>query len=99
MTVKEINIAFSTSIPILIENTFPKLKYSLFSREYHVCKDVWISIIDNDALTCEREEHNKNDKNAVAIIWNDCVSKKIGHVSLNWSKVASSFLQFINHWK
>ena len=36
MTVKEINIAFATSILILIENTFTKLKYSSFSREYHM---------------------------------------------------------------
>ena len=48
-------------------------------------------------LTCEREEHNENDKNAVAIIWDDCVSKRVGHVPLNWSKVASKFLQFPNH--
>ena len=43
------------------------------------------------------EEHNENDKNAVVIIWNDCVSKKIvGYVRLNWSKVAYKFLQFTN---
>ena len=29
------------------------------------------------------------NKNGVAIIWDDCVSKKIaGHFALNWSKVA-----------
>ena len=59
---------------------------------------MWISIIGDDSLTCEREEHNENDKSVVAIIWDDCVSKKIvGHVPLNWSKVASKFLQLTNH--
>ena len=59
---------------------------------------MWISIIGDDSLNCEREEHNENDKNAVAIIWDDCVSKKIvRHIPLNWSKVASKFLQFANH--
>ena len=59
---------------------------------------MWISIIGDDSLTCKREEHNENDKSAVAIIWDDCVSKKIvGHVPLNWSKVASKFLQLKNH--
>ena len=59
---------------------------------------MWISIIGDDLLTCEREEHNENDKGAVAIIWDDCVSKKIvGHVPLNSSKVASKFLQLTNH--
>ena len=37
---------------------------------------MWISIIGDDSLTCEREEHNENDESAVAIIWDDCVSKK-----------------------
>ena len=51
-------------------------------------KDVCIPVIGDDSLTCEREEHNENDKNAVAIVWDDCASKKIvGHVPLNWSKV------------
>ena len=59
---------------------------------------MWISIAGDDALTCKREEHNENDKNAVAIIWDDGVPKKrkVTHVPLNWSKVASKFLQFTN---
>ena len=72
--------------------------YSSFSRGYYVYKDVWISITEDDSLTCEREEHNENDKIAVAIVWDDCFSKKIvGHVPLNWSKVASKFLWLTNH--
>ena len=95
---KEVNISFATPTRVLIENTFTTFKYSSFSRGYHVYKDVWISIIGDDSLTCEREEHNENDKSAVAIVWDDCVSKKIvGHVLLNWSKVASKFLQLTNH--
>ena len=44
-------------------------------------------------LTCEREKYIENDKNAVAIIWDDCVSKKaVGHIPLKWSKVAFKFL-------
>ena len=71
--------------------------YSSFSRGYHVYKDVCIPIIGDESLTCEREEHNENDKNVVAIIWGDCVLKKIvGHVLLNWSQVASKLLQFTN---
>ena len=59
---------------------------------------MWISITEDDLLTCEREEHNENDKSAVAIMWDDCVSKMIvGHIPLNWSKVASKFLQLTNH--
>ena len=59
---------------------------------------MWISIVGDESLTCEREEHNENDKSAAAILWDDCVSKKIvGHVLLDWSKVASKFLQLTNH--
>ena len=59
---------------------------------------MWISIIGDDSLTCEKEKHNDNDKSAVAIKWDDCDSKMIvGHVPLNWSKVASKFLQLTNH--
>ena len=76
MAVKEINIPFPTLIPILIENIFTTLKYSSLSRGDHVYKDVWIPIIGDDLLTCEREEHNANDKNAVAIMWDDRVSKR-----------------------
>ena len=59
---------------------------------------MWISIIGDDSLTCEREEHNENNKSAAAIIWVDYVSKMmLGHVPLNWSKIASKFLQLTNH--
>ena len=40
----------------------------MFIRGYHVYKDVWIHIIGDDSLTCEQEQRNENDKNAVAII-------------------------------
>ena len=57
-----------------------------------------ISIIGDDTLTCEREEHNEHDKNTVAAVWHYCVSKKLErHAPLNWSKVACKFLQFTNH--
>ena len=37
-------------------------------------------------------------KNAIAIRWMTVFQKKIvGDVPLNWSKVASKFLQFRNH--
>ena len=98
LILKGVNILFAAAIPALIESTFTTFKYSSFSRGYYVYKDVWISVNGDESLTCEREEHNENDKNAFAIIWDDCVSKKIvGHVPLNWSKVASKFLQLANH--
>ena len=51
-----------------MEDFFQVFKYSSFSRGYHVYKNVCILIIGDDSLTCEQEEHNENDKNAVAIV-------------------------------
>ena len=68
MAASEINDLFATPITVLIENTFTAFKYSSFIRGYHVYKDVWIHIIGDDSLTCEQEQRNENDKNAVAII-------------------------------
>ena len=70
MAANEINDLFATPITVLIENTFTAFKYSSFIRGYHVYKDVWIHIVGDDSLTCEQEQRNENDKNAVAIIWN-----------------------------
>ena len=37
------------------------------------------------------------DENAVAVIFDDCISKKIvGHVPFNWSKLTSMFLKVPN---
>ena len=68
MAANEINDLFATPITVLIENTFTAFKYSSFIRGYHVYKDVWIHSIGDDSLTCEQEQRNENDKNAVAII-------------------------------
>ena len=37
-------------------------------RGHHVYKDVWIPIIGDDLFTSKQEEHNENDRNAVAVI-------------------------------
>ena len=52
----------------------------------------------DDSLICEPEESNEHDKCAVAIVFDDCLLKKVvGHVPLYWSKLAFKFLQFQNH--
>ena len=87
---KGINVPFATPILILFENTFTTFKYCLFSRGYHVYKDVWIFIILEDSLNCEREEHNEKESRCHSM--DDCVPKRVvGDVPLNLSKVASKF--------
>ena len=61
-------------------------------------KEIWNPLVGDDSLICEPEESNEHDKYAVAIIFDDCLLKKIvGHVPLYWSKLAHKFLQFQNH--
>ena len=68
MAVKEINITVATQIPILIKILSQCSSIlRLAEGTMFVYKDVWIFIIVDDSLTCERE-HNENDKNSVAII-------------------------------
>ena len=56
-----------------------------------------VAFVNFFSSVCEQKEHNENDKNAIAIIWDDCFKKIVGNVPLNWSQVASKFLQFTNN--
>ena len=52
----------------------------------------------DDSLICEPEESNEHYKYAVAIVFDDCLLKKIvGHVPLYWKKLAFKFLRFQSH--
>ena len=82
MAVKQINIAFATPIPMLIETTFTTLKYPSFSRGTMFTKMCGFPLL---VISCylDKEYNIENDKNAVAIIWVDCTSKKaVGHIPL-----------------
>ena len=83
---------------MLIETTFTTLKYPSFSRGTMFTKMCGFPLL---VITCylDNEDNIENDKNAVAIIWDDCTSKKaVGHIPLKWSKVAFNFFQFTyNH--
>ena len=73
-------------------------KNSSYSREYHAYKDVWLPIVGDELLICEQEETNEYDRNAVSIIFDDSISKKvIGGIPFGWSKLTAKFLQFPNH--
>ena len=91
---------------ILLKNTKVQTEKSQEEEEVEVKKisilfATPIPILNKNTFTnftyssFSREYHVYKDvripnKNGVAIIWDDCVSKKIaGHFALNWSKVAS----------
>ena len=95
---KMIDISFDIPIPILLDEYFTVFKYSSYSRGYHAYKEIWNPLVGDDSLICEPEESNEHDKYAVAIVFDDCLLKKVvGHVPLYWSKLAFKFLQFQNH--
>ena len=95
---KMIDIPFDIAIPILLDEHFTVFKYSSYSRSYHAYKEIWNPLVGDDSLICEPEESNEHDKYAVAIVFNDCLLKRVvGHVPLYWSKLALKFLEFQNY--
>ena len=95
---KMTDIPFDNQIPILLDDHFIVFKYSSYSRGYHAYKEIWYPLVGDDSLIYEPEESYEHDKYAVAIVFNDCLLKKVvGHVLLYWSKLAFNFLQFQNH--
>ena len=56
---------------------FKRMINSSNRRGYHSCKDVWRPIFGDESLTCEREETNEYDRNAVSLTFDDCISKKV----------------------
>ena len=88
-----IDIAFDIPIPFLLDEHFTVFKYSSYAY-----KEIWNPLVGDDSLICEPEESNKHDKYAVAIVFDDCLLKKVvAHVSLYCSKLAFKLLQFQNH--
>jgi len=57
-------------------------------RGYHVCKDVWSAVIDEE-FPCKREDGNRFDPFAVAVCNGDIV---IGHVPRKISSVCSLYM-------
>ena len=87
---KMIDIPFDIWIPILLDEHFTVFKYSY--------KEIWNPLLGDDSLICEPEESNEHDKCTVAIVFDDCLLKKVAwHVPLYCSKLAFKFLQFQNH--
>ena len=78
-----IDIPFDISIPILLDEHFTVFKYRSYSRGYHGYKEIWNPLVGNDSLICESEESNEHDKHAVAIVFDDCLLKKLV-IGVNW---------------
>ena len=95
---KGINIPSAIPVPVLIENIFTNFKYSSFSRRYHAYKDVWIS--NYCIWLLRRIQWKWLECHCNYMKW-QCFKNVVGHVPLNWSKVASKLLQFTNRgdWK
>ena len=99
---KMIDVPFDIPIPLLLDEHFTVFNCSSYSRGYHAYKGaitlIWNPLLGDDSLICELEESNEHDKYAVAIVFDDCLLKKVvGHVPLYWNKLAFKFLQFQNH--
>ena len=91
-----IDIPFDIPIPILLDKHFTVFKYSSYSRSYNAYKEISNPLVGDDSLICEPEERNEHDEYAIAIVFDDCLLKKVvGHVPLYWSKLAFTFIVFV----
>lgn len=81
-------------LAVLVDNSFSMFSYRSISRRYHAYKDVWHLIMNDVSLICEPEETNEYDWNAVSIIFEACILRKVvGHVPFKWiSKIGVNWL-------
>ena len=71
-----IDIPFDIPVPIPLDEHFTVFKYSSYSRSCHAYKEIRNPLAGDDSLICEPEGSNEHDKNAVAIVFDDCLLKK-----------------------
>ena len=80
---KKIDILFDIPLSLVLYDSFSVIRYSSFSREYHVYKDRWQLTLGDHSLYFKEEKNNECDKHAVAIIYDIFHSNKVvRHVSL-----------------
>ena len=76
-------------IAIVIDNDLKLWSFSSFVRGYHAYMDIWVPLIGDDSLTCQKEHDNEHDNHAVAIIRE---RRTVGHVPENISGFVWRFL-------
>lgn len=90
------NLLDKIDIPlaVLAANSFSMFSYRSISRGYHAYKDVWHLIMNDESLICEPEETDEYDWNAVSIMLETCILRKVvGHVPFKWiSKIRVNWL-------
>ena len=64
-------------IPIVLDERLVRFSYDSYLRGYHAYMNIWIPLIGDDSLNCEKEERNPHDPYAVAIFHNN---RTVGHV-------------------
>ena len=72
-----IDIPFDIPIPILLDEHFTAFKYISYSRDHDAYKEIWNPLLGDDSLICELEESNEHYIYAVAIVFYDCLLKKV----------------------
>ena len=79
------DIPTDLEVPIIVDERMGRETLESFVRGYCAYMDVWIPCVGDESLECERQPDNEYDRNAVAVIYDNLVSRRVvGHVPLNY---------------
>ena len=79
----------SQDIAIRMDNDLKVWTFSSFLRGYHAYMDIWVPLIGDDSLTCQKEHGNMHDHHAVAIKQD---GRTVGHIPKNMTGFIWRFL-------
>ena len=84
---------YNMAIPICTMNNDSVFQCDSYIRGYHIYINIWEPLL-SECLKCMKEPTNAVDKNAVAVVRTNSISKDVvvGHVPKNISMVLSMFL-------
>ena len=83
-------IISSENLPIIIDPDLERWYFKSYSRGYHAYMNIWIPLVGDESLICQKEKGNENDPHAVAITRNSVV---VGRVSQN---ICDHFWKFLS---
>ena len=83
-------IISSENLPLIIDPDLERLYFNSYSGGYHAYMNIWILLIGDESLICQKEKGNKYDPHVVAITRNNVV---VGRVPKN---ICDHFWRFLS---
>ena len=70
-------IISSENLPLIIDPDLERLYFNSYSGGYHAYMNIWILLIGDESLICQKEKGNKYDPHVVAITRNNVVVGRV----------------------